>query len=66
MDYPAFYKGKWYIWKPLPGLDPSIGQSCMWLAAVQYSVCKSQGKSEAECHSEAEQAAFRCCYRIKY
>ncbi len=66
MEYPSFYNGKWYVWKPLPGLDPSLGESCMWLAALHYSVSKSQGKSETESHTFAEKAAYSHFYQVKY
>jgi hypothetical protein len=66
MEYPSFYNGIWYLWKPLPGLDPSLGESSMWLAALHYSIAKANGKSETECHSEAEKAAYSQHYRVGY
>ena len=58
--------GEWYTWKPTPGLDPSLGEAAMWMGAAIYANLKSSGKPEAVCQQEAEKAAFKVQYRVRY
>jgi hypothetical protein len=58
--------GEWYTWKPLPGLDHSLGEAAMWLGAAVYATLKATGKPETVCQQEAEKAAFENQYRVRY
>jgi len=65
-SWPVFIKGRWWFWKPLPGLDPGLGESICWLAATKWAQCRSIGKPEAIAHQEAEQLAFETMYGLTY
>lgn len=65
-QYPAFTGYYWIVWKPLPGLDSSLGEEAMWIAATRYAQHRAMGKPEMECHIEAEKAAFAHQYNVKY
>ena len=64
--WPVFVQGKWWIWKPLPGLDPGLGEDIKWLAATKWAMCKAEGKPETIAHQEAEQLAFKTAYSVTY
>jgi hypothetical protein len=62
----SFAGGKWFSWKPLPGLDSSLGESAMWVGSLVYARTKATGRSEDESHREAEKAAYSYHYDVKY
>jgi hypothetical protein len=65
-EWPSFARGQWFVWKPFPGIDPTLGDISMWLGAAKYAQMKSQGKPERESQNEAEKLAFENHYRVKY
>jgi hypothetical protein len=62
----SFVGGEWISWKPLPGLDSSLGESAMWIGSLVYARAKSKGRSEEESQREAEKAAYSAHYNVKY
>ena len=62
----AQVNGKVYAWTPRPGMDPSVGEQGMRIAATAYATAKASGKPEATAHQEAECAAFKQQYHVKY
>ena len=64
--WPIRCAGKWYVWKPLPGLDPMLNEAAMWLGAAEYAAARARGKPEAVSQTLAEQAAYEATYRIRY
>jgi hypothetical protein len=65
-EWIAFARGQWIVWKPLPGIDPCLGNTSMWLGAAKYAQLKSQGKPERESQNMAEKVAFENHYQVKY
>ena len=65
-EWLAQHAGEWYTWKPLPGLDPSLNDSVMWIGAAIYAKEKADGKPEAYCQIEAEKGVFQVRYRVKF
>jgi hypothetical protein len=65
-EWPSLYGGQSYVWKPLPGLDPGLGEPAMWIGASIYAQLKAEKKPESLCQMEAEKAAFASHYRIRY
>jgi hypothetical protein len=65
-SYPAFTGARWIVWKPLPGLDVSLGEEALWIAAARYAQLITAGKPEMECQNEAEKVAFEHHYGVKY
>lgn len=63
---PALSNNIWYYWCPAVGIDPSLSDDALMIGAAIYAKLKSEGKSEIECHIEAEKAAFIYQYDIKY
>ena len=64
--WPAFIGGKWWFWKPLPGLDPGLDESIYLLAAAKWASVMIEGKPEAIAHQEAEKLAFHVLYDVIY
>jgi hypothetical protein len=62
----AQVNGKVYAWTPRPGMDPSVGEQGMRIAATVYATAKAAGKPEAVAQQEAECAAFKQQYHVKY
>jgi hypothetical protein len=62
----SFVGGQWISWVPLPGLDSSLGESSMWIGSLVYARNKNAGRSEEECHREAEKAAYSHHYDVTY
>jgi hypothetical protein len=58
--------GKLVVWKPLPGLDPSLGERALLTGAVAYGMAIHAGKPEAEAHQEAEKVMYRSVFHITY
>jgi hypothetical protein len=65
-EWSTIYNGVYYVWKPVYGLDPSLGEQAMWAGAQVYAVHKSNARPEAVCQVEAEKAAFEMQYRVRY
>jgi hypothetical protein len=65
-EWTAQSGGEWHTWKPLLGLDPSLGETAMWMGAAVYAKMKAAGKPETICQQEAEKAAFQNQYRVRY
>jgi len=66
MNYPAFTGVTWIVWTPLPGLDSSLGEKALRIAAAEYARALSEGLSEERSHQVAERAAFEIQYRVKF
>jgi len=66
MEFPVFINGKWLSWKPLPGLDISMGVVSFRVAAYVYVQNKLEGMSEYRAHQLAEKTLFEYYYRIRY
>jgi hypothetical protein len=64
--WPAFVKGNWYSWKPLPGMDPGLDESMYRLAAAKWASSMADGKPEAIAHQEAEAFVFETVYGVSY
>jgi hypothetical protein len=62
----AQVNGKAYAWTPRPGMDPSVGEQGMRIAAAAYASAKAAGKPEVIAQQEAERAAFKHQYRVVY
>ena len=65
-EWLSFAGGMWFSWKPLPGLDSSLGESALWVGSLVYARAKVAGRSEDESHREAEKAAYSHHYSVKY
>ena len=63
MNYPAFTGLTWIVWTPLPGLDSSLGEHALRVAAVEYARALTDGMSEVKSHQMAEKVAFEVHYR---
>jgi len=64
--WPAFVGGKWWFWRPLPGLDPALDESVYLLAAAKWASVMAEEKPEAIAHQEAEKLAFEVTYNVSY
>lgn len=62
----AMAGGKLYIWKPLPGLDPGLGERACWIAAAVYAKAIQSGESETVAQQAAEREAFKVQYGLLY
>jgi hypothetical protein len=62
----AMAGGKLYIWKPLPGLDPGLGERACWIAAAVYAKGLKSGESEVAAQQAAEREAFKVQYGLGY
>jgi hypothetical protein len=65
-EWLSFAGGKWISWKPLPGLDSSLGESAMWVGSLVYARNRVAGRSEDDAHREAEKAAYSYHYGVAY
>jgi hypothetical protein len=65
-EWLAQHGGEWFTWKPLPGVEPSLSESSMWIGASVYAKEKAAGKPEDYCQIEAEKAMFTISFRVKY
>jgi hypothetical protein len=66
MELPAFVDGQWISWKPLPGLDISMGENALLIGATVYARSIVGGLSEVKAQQMAEIAAFQYHYRVVY
>lgn len=66
MQVAAFVEGQIVVWKPLPGLDPSLGERALQIGATAYGIALSSGKSESEAQQDAERAMYQSVFRVKY
>jgi hypothetical protein len=66
MEWPVIAKGQIIMWKPLPGLDSSLGEDAMRIGATVFAQMKTSGKPEDQCHIAAEKAAFEYYYKVSY
>jgi len=64
--WPSLVNGVWYLWKPLPGLEPGLDESVLWLASAKWASCMASGKPETKAHQEAEQFIFETVYGVSY
>jgi hypothetical protein len=64
MDYPAFVRGQWIVWKPQPGLHAS--EEALRIGSVVYGYSILDGLSEEKAHQVAEKAVFEKYFRIVY
>jgi len=64
--WPSLVRGKWYMWKPLPGMDPGLDETLYRLAAAKWASCVADGKPEAIAHQEAEKLVFETMYGVSY
>lgn len=62
----AMAGGKLYAWKPLPGLDPGLGERACWIAAAAYAKAIKSGESEAAAQQAAEREAYKVQYGVVY
>lgn len=62
----AMAGGRLYMWKPLPGLDPGLGERACWIAAAVYARAIRSGESEAAAQQAAEREAFQVQYGLLY
>lgn len=58
--------GKAVVWKPLPGLDPGLGERACWIAAAVYAKAIRSGEPEAIAQQTAEREAYKVQYGIAY
>jgi hypothetical protein len=65
-SWPAYVKGIWWNWIPLPGLDPALGESVMWLGAAKWATLVSEGVPETIAHQEAEKLIYESVYKVIY
>ena len=65
-SWAAFAQGHWYNWKPLPGLDPGLGEAMYWLGAAKWASSMAEGKPEAIAHQEAEVCMMETAYGLLY
>jgi hypothetical protein len=66
MEHSAFVDGQWIQWKPLPGLDISMGENALLIGATVYARSIIGGLSEVKAQQLAEGAAFQYHYRVVY
>ena len=66
MQVATLVEGQIVVWKPLPGLDPGLGERALQIGAVAYGIALSRGKSESEAHQEAEKTVYQSVFRVKY
>jgi len=66
MEFPAFRNGKVYVWRPAPGLDPSLLTPHLLIGATVYAIQRDSGVSEEKAQIEAEKSAFEACYGVKF
>jgi len=64
--WPAFVRGVWWYWEPLPGLDPGIREAAYWLGAAKWAASMANGKPENLAHQDAERAVFEHVYEVSY
>jgi hypothetical protein len=64
MEYPAFVKGQWIVWKPQPGLHGS--KDSLRIGATVYGFSILDGLSEEKAHQVAEKAVFEYYFRVRY
>lgn len=64
--WPAFAGGKLYVWTPLPGLDPGLGERAYRIAAAVYARVLASGGTEATSQQAAEREAFQTHYGLQY
>lgn len=64
-SWPAFADGKLYVWNPLPGLDPGLGEKACRIAAAVYARAIASGASEAVAQQAAERDAIQYTYNSK-
>lgn len=62
----AMAGGKLYTWKPLPGLDPGLGERACWIAAAVYAKALRSGESEVSAQQAAEREAYKVQYGVVY
>jgi hypothetical protein len=60
------HNGQVYTWTPRSGMDPSVGEQGMRVAAAAYAAAKAGGKPEVIAQQEAEKTAFKMQYRVSY
>jgi hypothetical protein len=65
-EWVAQVNGQVYAWTPRPGMDPSVGEQGMRIAATAYATAKAAGKPEGIAQQEAEKAAFEHQYHVRY
>jgi hypothetical protein len=58
--------GTLWVWEPLPGMDPSLGEEALWTASAAYAAAKQTGLSETMSQQEAEKVAFQVQYAVSY
>lgn len=63
---PVFWNGILYVWKPYPGLDPSLMSKHLLIGARMYAQCISEGMSERDAHIAAEKVAYENFYDVTY
>ncbi len=63
MQWPALANGKVFVWAPLPGLDPGLGEKACWIGAAVYAKQRASGSTEAVAQMEAEREAIRFQYK---
>jgi hypothetical protein len=66
MEVVAIVDGEVLVWKPLPGLDPSLGERALQIGAMAYGTAKNAGKPEAVAQQEAEKEVYKAVFRVKY
>lgn len=66
MQVVTLVEGRIVVWKPLPGLDPGLGERALQIGAAAFGRALSQGKSESEAHQDAERVMYQSVFRVKY
>jgi hypothetical protein len=64
--WPSLTNRHVWNWEPLPGIDPSLGETAFWAASAAYAATKEQGLSESLAQQEAEKTAFQVQYGVSY
>ena len=64
--WPSLAHDVLWVWEPLPGIDPSLGEQAMWSASAAYATARQNGLSEALAQQEAEKVAFQVQYSVSY
>ncbi len=62
----SYVQGKWIEWKPLPGLDKSLGEKVLMIASRAYAEARLKGESEGNAQQIAEELAFKIHYQCMY
>jgi hypothetical protein len=62
----AMAGGQVVLWKPLPGLDPGLGEKAYWIAAAVYAKAIRSGESETAAQQAAEREAYKVHYNVVY